>query len=417
MEKLIFCNLDLLRKNFESSDYDEFDFTYYDESSIERIRNEFVDALVNLTQQDSNKVFFYSRNNKLLETAQKTFDDIQEFEFLNRSDVEDFVESHRDKNNYFVFVGGKNKDFFSAVNTHSLFIVPLWLPLEDKALLYGIRVQSVEQFTKFIKTLNNQNVWYSKIEIDDITTAYSLIDARYGYYARDDDEKEMVENFQKLLKEGMSINYHNILLYHFLAGMTNSMNFDDVELFGMIPSSNCTLNEYIFEFMEHVRLLKNKRLPRELYADDVPIEHKNLLIRHTEKEQNHNGGRNGSQRLSLGADDEFATLIINPIYKKKIDNLRKQHKFNVCIFDDYMTYGNSFNAVRNMLEKLGADKIIFVSVGLFKKPFQRRDYIIRGDVYTAGFDYEEENYQTLNNFEINEVAKGEVSYLREIFSA
>lgn len=65
------------------------------------------------------------------------------------------------------------------------------------------------------------------------------MDARYGYYAKTPEEKEMMQHFQELLKEGKSRNYYKILLYHFLAGMTNSTEFDDIELFGMVPSSNC----------------------------------------------------------------------------------------------------------------------------------------------------------------------------------
>lgn len=74
----------------------------------------------------------------------------------------------------------------------------------------------------------------------------------------------------------------------------------------------------------------------------------------------------------MGANDEFSTLCINPDFKKKIDTLRKNNKFNVLIFDDYMTHGNTFNAVRVLLETLGVNKIIFVSLGSFNKPFQKR---------------------------------------------
>lgn len=87
------------------------------------------------------------------------------------------------------------------------------------------------------------------------------MDAHYGAYAKDYKEKDMIKNFQYLLKSGTSRNYYLILLYHFLAGMTSADFFDDIELFCMIPSSDCTLNPDIFEFMTQVRLLKNKKLP------------------------------------------------------------------------------------------------------------------------------------------------------------
>ena len=106
------------------------------------------------------------------------------------------MKNNQQKNNYFVFIGGKNVDFQLAVNTRSLFIVPTWLPLEEKPKRYGIHVDKVKHLVKFIRTMNNQNVWYSKVKIDDITTAYSLVDARYGKYAKTAKEKEMVSEFK-----------------------------------------------------------------------------------------------------------------------------------------------------------------------------------------------------------------------------
>lgn len=73
----------------------------------------------------------------------------------------------------------------------------------------------------------------------------------------------------------------------------------------------------------------------------------------------------------------------NRIIKEKIKNLKRERKFNVVIFDDYMDHGNGFNAVRCLLESLGANKIIFVSMGIFRKQFQRKDYIISGNIYGA----------------------------------
>lgn len=241
------------------------------------------------------------------------------------------------------------------------------------------------------------------------------MDARYGYYAKTPEEKEMMQHFQELLKEGKSRNYYKILLYHFLAGMTNSTEFDDIELFGMVPSSNCEVNEDLYSFMTSIRCLKGKRLPKN-YAATVPRRETNLLIRHTTKKQAHIN-RTSQQRASLGGNDEFATLCINPDYKKKIDKLRDEGRFNVCIFDDYMTHGNTFNSVRCLLESLGANKIIFISMGVFKKPFQKKRYTITGSVYKKDYSYQLTESSTLVDFRVNDNAKQEVSDLYDIFNS
>lgn len=418
MEKLIFCNLDMLKTELDEEDYKEYDFSDFDFDMFDKRRYIFIHVFEELSKESDNKIFFYSRKRDLLEEYADEFHKAgyTNFQFKDRRTVENFVKSYRNKNNYFVFVGGKDVDFILAVNTRSLYIVPTWLPLEEKAQKYGVHVNTVKQLRKFIQTLNNQNVWYSRLKIDDISTAYSLVDARYGKYANTVEEKQMVLNFQRLLKDNQSLNYRRILLYHFLAGMTSNMDFDNIELFGMIPSSNCDVNTYVFDFMTHVRLLKGKQLPKR-YKPDIPIALTNLLIRHTPKAQNHNGGRAREERKCLGAKDEFRTLIVNPDYKKKIEKLKSEGRFNVCIFDDYMTHGNSFNAVKNLLESLGANKIIFVSIGIFRNDFQKYDYKITGDVFKPGYQYELESHELIGNYQINDKAKKEVSDLFNIFNS
>ena len=39
MDKLIFCNLDLLKKNLSNKDYPDFDFNGFDFEELEKYRN------------------------------------------------------------------------------------------------------------------------------------------------------------------------------------------------------------------------------------------------------------------------------------------------------------------------------------------------------------------------------------------
>ena len=315
-----------------------------------------------LSEESDNKIYFYSRKTDLLKDYADAFHShgYTNFLFKDRKKIETFVKSYKNKSNYFVFVGGKNADFNLAVNTRSLYIVPTWLPLEEKAQKYGIHVNTVKQLRKFIQTLNNQNVWYSKLEVDAITTCYSLMDARYSSYANTNEEREMLLHFQELLKKGRSRNYYQILLYHFLAGMTNSAVFNDIELFGIIPSSNCNVNEDLYSFMDQIRCLKGIQPVKRKYPEEYTNTQKNLLLRHTQKKPAHIS-HSPEERANLGGDEEFSTICINPDYKKRIDKLRRENRFNVCIFDDYMTHGNTFNSVRTLFETLGANKIVCVS--------------------------------------------------------
>ena len=191
--------------------------------------------------------------------------------------------------------------------------------------------------------------------------------------------------------------------------LTNSKLFDDIELFGMIPSSDCSLNSDIFSFMRQTRIIKGKHIPRNLTYGE------NLLLRKLPKQKAHLS-YSTDQRAAMGATEEFRTLCINPDFKNKINTLRKSGKFNVCIFDDYMTHGNSFNAVRNLLKQLGANQIIFVSLGSFGKPFQKRDYTITGDIYDIDYSYNQVSYH-IKSFTYNDMAKDEVAELYDIFNS
>lgn len=402
MEKILFCNLDLLRKTFNGRE-DQF---------LQKTRNQFLYYANDLCSDKKNHIYFISRDQQFLDSAEKYFikeKGFSNFKFQLRHKARDFVMQQRHHNNLFVFIGGKDVDFHMAVNTQSLFIVPTWIPVETKANFYGVPVDTPKQLFKFIRTLNNQENWYAEVEIEPNVIALSLMDGRYKYRAKTENERDIVEHFEQLLKLGTSRNYYNILLYHFLAGMTNSKLFDDIELFGMIPSSDCSLNIDILNFMRQTRIIKGKHIPHNLQNGD------NILLRVSPKQKAHLS-YSPDQRATMGAREEFRTICINPDFKNKINTLKKSQKFNVCIFDDYMTHGNSFNAVRNLLQYLGANKIIFVSLGNFGKPFQKKDYIITGNVYNTGYSYTLINSST-KYLTYNDTAKDEVSELYDIFNS
>lgn len=389
-------------------------FTGWDPEASLKNRNKFLEYANTLCEDNDNVVCFISRDQEKLNSGKKHFAEkgFNKFIYKLRNDAREYVMENKNRNNYFVFVGNKEVDFRLAVNTQSLFIVPTWIPVEDKAEYYGVCVDTPTQFYKFILTLNNNNAWYSQLQIDDRSTCISLMDARTYAGSPTVSEKQMLINFQQLLKNGQSRNYYAILMYHFLANMTSTPLFDDIELFGMIPSSNCLVNPDLFRFMEQVRYIKNKRLPQSVYRQSP--EEQNLLIRHRPKQQMHGGSQIG--RSNIGATLEYASLCINPAFETKIKNLKRERKFNVVIFDDYMDHGNGFNAVRCLLESMGANKIVFVSMGIFRKQFQRKDYIISGNVYGAGYTYTLETKQVLTNFVINDSAKMEVDHLYDIFN-
>lgn len=407
MQKILFCNLDLLAKGFEG----------YDQALSKKYRNEFVDYMVELSNEDENLVCFISRENTRLGSAKKHFDGLgyTNFIYKNRNDIRSFAQKHKSIQNCFVFISGKEVDFHVAVSCKALFIVPTWIPMEDKAEYYGVHVDTPEQLAKFIRTLNNHNCVFETLHIEPNVDLFALVDARYKAYYKTEEEKQMLMHFENLLKNGGSRNYYHILMYHFLAGMTRTDLLDDVELYGMIPSSDGSVNSDMFDFMTRTRLIKGRRLPKnKLYQAEA--REQNLLIRHTKKQRAHMK-YNFSQRATMGCADEFATLCINPEFKDKIKKLRDEGRFNVCIFDDYTTFGNSFNAVRNLLKYLGANKIVFISLGSFVREFKKNNYEITGDVFSKNYTGKIISCESLSHAVYNTDAKAEVDALYDIFNS
>lgn len=397
MEKILFCNLDLLRTSFD---------TYFD-PDLHANRDDFLVYAERLCLNEKNQVCFISAKANDLSAAQRVIQN-PEFEYLSRKDATEFIKVNRAHNNYYVFISGKDIDFYTAANTKSLFIVPNWIPMESKAQHYGVHVDSPSQLFQFVRTLNNHETWYARATIDPGIIVLSLMDGRYKYHSKTLNERDLIEHFENLLKYGSSRNYYEILLYHFLAGMTNSKLFDDIELFGMIPSSDCSLNTDIFTFMKQVRFIKKKRIPNVIPNGE------NLLLRKKAKPKAHES-HTPIERIEIGPTEEFDTLCINPDFKDKINKLRQNGKLNVCIFDDYLTHGNSFNAVRLLLKHLGANKVVFVSLGNFGQPFQKQEYSIEGDVYDIGYKYKYVE-SSIISFHYNDKAKDEIDKLYKIFN-
>lgn len=403
MQKILFCNIDILKKGFEN----------WDNDIIIDFREEVLE-LFDFLIMNGNQVVFMSRDYNKVKVAEKwcKSEGRDDFFFSSRKNVDSFIENNYDDKNQFVVIGTKDRDFYTAVNNKLLLVVPTWLPTEDKICRYGLQVDTPEQLKQLFLIINNNQGWYAELDVDKITKCISLYDARTRIIQVSDNERQMLNSFQTLLKTGSCRNYYQILLYYFLANMTRDVMFDDITIYGVMPSSNGLISDDIFDFCERVRCINKVTYPSGL--KDLSPEEKNILIRHSRKPQQHGGSQAG--RSQIGGVQEFSTLKLNPAYKRKIDSLRSEGRLNICIFDDYMNYGNGFNAVRCLLESIGANKIIFVSMGMFRRTFYRKDYVINGDVFSPHYNYFLENEIILSDFYINDQARNDIDYLYDVYN-
>lgn len=380
--------------------------TYLDLDHIQRgqLKNILVESCNN-----GNGVCFISINAERCKLIESDYIGIKNIYFKSRQEIKDIINRNTDKKNHFVVLGSKNKDFELAVNNKLLYLVPLWNNIkEDKALKYGVHVNDLLMLNEIIQSLNNQNEWFYELKLTDDTKVYSLMCAHSRNWDIPADEKKLVEGFENFLKRGNGT-YYKVLLCHFLAFISNNIEFRDINCWGIMPSSGLRLNNDMYNFKEIVRFFMKGQIPRSL--SNQP-EKNNIFLRHTQVKKSHE--TRADIRQEQGATVHLESIYINDAYRKGKNGSKLEGK-NVCIFDDYLTHGNSFEALRNMLKKAGANKIIFVSLGKFRRNYIYQEYNIEGNVFEPnGFEYSLLNKEVKQGT-YNENARGEVRKLAEIF--
>jgi len=113
-----------------------------------------------------------------------------------------------------------------------------------------------------------------------------------------------------------------------------------------------------------------------------------LFIRHTATKKSRGDKQDVRQRNDYCLK-HFRSIRVNEKYKGKLKGRV------VCVFDDYLTHGNTFEALRNLLIKCKVKKIIFVSIGKFKRSYEsqyiQKSFSIEGDVYSECYTAEFNN--------------------------
>lgn len=373
---------------------------------LEYTPQKYVDIFLTKIEQLNFKACFYSRNEQRLMQYSNIINKGKNIYLNTRQGVNDYTARY--DNSSFVVIGCKNKDFELAVNHKILYITPTWFKIiENKAEIYGIKT-NFNQLIAFLESVNNQNNWFSSTTLPDGTTILSLTDARY-IKARTQSllESEVSEIIEDTLKRGR-LEHRNIYLYHCLSGISNySTIFNDVNHWCIVPSSSGDLsNNEMFNFKESIRMMmKGQPLRTQDYRN-----YPNLILRHTANNKTHDLPKH--IRIREGCKLHFPTICINPAYKNKLSGK------NVCVFDDYLTHGNSFETIRNLLRKAGVNKIILVTVGTFCNPYQYQEYDFEGDIYLPNYTPKFLNRYPIymNNFNVNPNAKKEVENLHSIFN-
>lgn len=303
-----------------------------------------------------------------------------------------------------------NKDEFLKLSQSikSLFITPLWLDCEDGCKKYGILVNTPKQVYQIIKYSNNNNFWHTRNELPDGSLVYTLLDAKFRYFSTSANEKKMIENFRETIHGDEKNNFFKILKYALIAALSNHNDiFDEIDIWSIFPSSTIALDHKMIEFKKSIQfnsITKNTKFSEKEFEE-------NLFIRHTQKEKSDDIPL--TVRNTKGSVVNLETIHLNPLFKNDLKGK------TVCVIDDFLNHGYSFEAARNILRAAGVKNIILLALGVYQNNYEYQNYKIKGDIFSKNFDISLLNTETIQNskFKINPQAKVEIETLFSVFNS
>lgn len=96
-----------------------------------------------------------------------------------------------------------DKDLHVAASTKSFLLAALWVEAEEEVCKYGVPAPTPEKMTTILNIVVNQTIWYYLCSFDDPVPTKVVSLCYANTYSRvNDDEKEMAEAFQAILKDG-----------------------------------------------------------------------------------------------------------------------------------------------------------------------------------------------------------------------
>jgi hypothetical protein len=260
-------------------------------------------------------------------------------------------------------LGANNNDFYLSSNNKLLLLTAKYSAVNNpssKIYAYGIHISDSNALDLlFDKFLGVREPWYRSVIIDDCTTVYSMINANTKTTV-DHETVEVMTKFRECLKDGEHKN-RTVFALFFLIAINKIDALRESNYWGIFPSAGIGPNEDLEYFKELGRKVFNIKSSQPMFVRTKQVTKRHLKDKAT--------------RISEGCDQQFDSIIVDKYYEKKIPGNC------VCVIDDFTTYGTSCETARHLLQKAGAKRIIFLTMGKFGYDYYKYDYTISGDVF------------------------------------
>ncbi|XP_068757795.1 uncharacterized protein [Montipora capricornis] len=316
--------------------------------------------------------------------------------------LSDFIKQRWQAGDVVIICGAVNEDLYVATNTKSFLLAALWVDAKEIVRLYGVPAPTPKKMRAILNIVVNQTSWYYLCSfVDPVPTkVVSLCSANtYTGSSVSEDEKKIAEAFEAILKDGAEDRcVKEALLCHLMAAIAHDKDFREVQDWAVAPSSSPEPNKILTELKDHVRYMMNGKKRDPVFNRHSP----------TTKSRNDNPAERQKDDYT---QKHFRSICVSEAYKDKLKGRV------VCVFDDYLTNGQTFEALRSLLVSCKVKKIIFVSIGKFKRGsesrYTQRHHSIEGNLYSA--DYKATFVKREGRpFEINDAARRSLADLREL---
>ncbi|XP_028390771.1 uncharacterized protein LOC114515663 isoform X2 [Dendronephthya gigantea] len=293
--------------------------------------------------------------------------------FKKRDDeLPPFIRDSSNSGSTVIIIGAVNEDLYLAAHTKSFLIGASWVELEDKVITYGIPAPTPNAAKVILEIIANQSEWYYTCEfiVSDVPTKVVAL-CSANTYGPPSNEKEIAKKFQAVLKDGdKNAATKKALLCYLMAAIAHDNDFREVQDWAIAPSSSTDVNETMVELKEHLRYMMYGRKKDPIF------------VRHEETTKSRYD-KYGERVRDDYCQKHFRSIKVHQSYKTKLKGRV------VCVIDDYLTHGNTFEALRNLLIKCEVKKIIFVAIGKFLRSdegnYITKSFSIEGDVFTSDY--------------------------------
>eukprot|EP01137_Pigoraptor_chileana_P003161 Opistho-2@42963 len=293
-------------------------------------------------------------------------------------DIRDYITTAGDER--FVVLGCVEKDLHLANNLKLLLLAAMWMgnQVELKVVQYGLHVGNAALAMKIVRFIMIPRVFLS---VTDPFTQQN-VEARVWCLASGNtmgrtpvEQAQLAKRFRNLLKASaaplQTDETFTALLCYFVGAILSQPEFVKVDIWTIAPSSKCDKrNETMWTIKEKVRETMGKKLSDPVFERvvDRPALHETSPVER----------QNAGPDWHLGYNGLPASIRISQKYPN--EKLRGK---TVCVLDDFMTNGATFEALRALLIAAGVERIYFVSFGRFGisgGTYNRVDYTVNGNV-------------------------------------